>query len=124
MTLSLDRQPAEKLIDLTAGTWHQALAYSRDWHEEQDTPRIEAAFYSLAANSRTWPSPRAFLDALPELPRQYHVAPVRIQSDENKARAAGTFEEIAKTLRISAIAAGYELPGEMPETDTNGEKTA
>ena len=97
VTLSLDRQPAGDLIDVTAGTWFSALTYKREWIESQDAARVVEAFRALEAGSR-WPVPFDFLAALPELPRTYHVAPVRISSDAIRESAAVAFAELAKSL--------------------------
>lgn len=106
LTLGLDRQPAVDVI--VAGTvpaWFDALTHGRQWIEEQDVPRIRSAFRSLAGSCRNWPAPRDLIDALPELPRSYHVAPVRISNDALHEKAMTSFADIAKKLGIPEQAA-------------------
>jgi hypothetical protein len=37
------------------------------WNQERDTPRIRAAFSTLAMTRESWPAPRHFIDALPRV---------------------------------------------------------
>jgi hypothetical protein len=63
----LDRQPAAELIKGTLAAWHEALTFSRRFVETQDAPRFRAAFATLCARVRRWPSPAEFLDVLPRI---------------------------------------------------------
>lgn len=76
--LGLERTPAAEVIPGTAQAWHESLTASRTWSEERDTPRIRAAFTTLATTRETWPAPRHFLDALPRVEQAaigYEVKP-------------------------------------------------
>ena len=65
--LGLERTPAAEVIPGTAQAWHEALIASRKWDERRDADRIRAAFTTLATVRESWPAPRHFLDALPQV---------------------------------------------------------
>lgn len=64
-TLALPNTPAADTIQLPALVWIETLWSGRAWNEEQDTPRLRAAFVSLAGSVDRWPAPRALLAHLP-----------------------------------------------------------
>lgn len=67
LSLGLDRTPASDVIEVTLGTWHEAITTGRKWEQARDTSRIRAAFVSLAQTSDRWPQPKHFIDALPRM---------------------------------------------------------
>lgn len=67
--------------------WHEAVTTGRVWDQQRDTPRIRAAFVSMANTRESWPAPRHFLDALPRIEQAalgYDVKP----ADPRRAMAA------------------------------------
>lgn len=91
----MDRTPATDLIDGTVLTWHEAVTTGRRWERERDTPRIRAAFVTLATTRESWPQPRHFLDALPRVEQQalgYEIKPL------SPAEADRRLAEIRKML--------------------------
>lgn len=79
MSLSLERTPAADMVQITAATWIDASTADRSWDQRRDTPRIRAAFSTLARTSLQWPAPRHFLDALPRVEQRaigYEVKPL------------------------------------------------
>lgn len=67
------------MIEVTAGTWHEAITTGRAWDKQRDTPRIRSAFVTLAQTADRWPQPRHFLDALPRVEQvaiAYDVKPL------------------------------------------------
>ena len=93
---SLDRQPSADVIEGTAQAWFTAATHGRTWDAERDAPRIEAAFDTLLATCRRWPSAPEFLDALPAF--QPPQALPRPPADPEKVKAV--IAEITKTLRV------------------------
>lgn len=89
LCLGLDRTPAEAVIDGTVLAWHEAITVGRSWEQARDTPRIRAAFVTLANTRESWPAPRHFLDALPRMEQaalRYEVKP--LSPAEAEARMA------------------------------------
>lgn len=89
LCLSLSNTPADDLVDGTVMAWHEAISFGRDWKQDRDTPRIRAAFVTLASTRDTWPAPKHFLDALPRVEQTaipYEVKP--LSSEEAEARLA------------------------------------
>lgn len=102
-TLSLERQPAFDVIDVTAGTWLEAVCHGRDWHQSYDTPRVRYAFRVLAGTCTSWPTPRQFLDVLPARVERTEatklVSPEEIQrSEESRAKISAMLDELARKL--------------------------
>jgi hypothetical protein len=97
--LSLDRTPAAEVLPGTALSWHEAITAGRDWDKTRDTPRIRAAFTTLANTRETWPAPKHFLDALPRVEQRslaYEVKP--LPAAEADARLAALRAELDKPL--------------------------
>jgi hypothetical protein len=67
LSLGLDRTPASDVIEVTVGTWYEAITTGRRWEQDRDTPRIRSAFVSLAQTADRWPQIKHFLDALPRV---------------------------------------------------------
>jgi hypothetical protein len=66
-SLGLSWTPNHDVIDVTVGTWLEAVTIGREWDEARDTPRIRQAFVTLANTREAWPAPKHFLDALPRV---------------------------------------------------------
>lgn len=87
--LGLDRQPASELLGGTVMAWVEALNHNRVWDEDRDRPRFQAAFRTIAANERQWPSPQKFVESLPaHQPQQALPPPVcdPIKAQQNIAK--------------------------------------
>ena len=71
--LSLEGCPAADALDKTAQLWVRLLWDDRrvQWHEQADDARIRAAFASMGAACKRWPTPAVFWEHLPkrEAPR-------------------------------------------------------
>lgn len=84
-------------MEITVGTWIEATTAEHAWEEQRDTPRIRAAFATLQRSRDTWPSPKAFLDALPRLEQRaigYQVKPLtKEQADARLAEIRSLLKE-------------------------------
>jgi hypothetical protein len=89
LCLGLDRTPATDLIDGTVMAWQEAICTGREFNKDRDTPRIRAAFVTLASTRDTWPAPKHFLDALPRVEQTAIPYEVKTLSpEEAEARLA------------------------------------
>lgn len=73
----------------------EALTTGKSWDQPRDTPRIRAAFATLANTREMWPAPRHFLDALPRVEQAaigYEVRPA------TKSEAEARMSEIRRLL--------------------------
>ncbi len=52
-------------MKLTVAVWSETLWSTRGW-VEADVHRIEIAFRSLCRHAERWPTPKQFLDCLPQ----------------------------------------------------------
>jgi len=111
-TLSLDRTPAMDVIQATALTWHDAIRQGKDWQQERDRPRFQAAFRTLVQACTQWPSPRQFLDALPAIPRPEEVQ--RIEHEERRVRGLEHLREIGKSMGWSSDEEGGNATATAP----------
>lgn len=66
--LSLDGCPAADQTVNTAKLWVRLLWEKprAGWHEEADSPRLRAAFKSIAESCKRFPSPAVFWEHLPK----------------------------------------------------------
>ena len=99
LCLGLDRTPAMDLIHGTVGAWMETITHGRIFDQERDTPRIRAAFRTIAGRSRTWPAPVDFLDALPRIESAPRLA--RIDSEANRENGLQHLADIAAKLKIA-----------------------
>lgn len=68
--LRLDGTPAAETITLTAQAWAESLwQCGIAWDQEQDPPRLEAAFNAVARNALRWPGPALLRQHLPSRAR-------------------------------------------------------
>ena len=65
LALQLERSPALETLDKTGLVWMEAIGHNRCLTDE-DAPRFREAFVLLAARCKSWPSPVALLEVLPE----------------------------------------------------------
>jgi hypothetical protein len=92
--LSLDRTPAAELIAGTAHAWLEAITADNTFQRERDTPRIRAAFRTMANRRESWPAPRHFLDALPKVEQSALCYEVKPATREEAARAITRIREL------------------------------
>jgi hypothetical protein len=102
--LGLDRTPASDVIEITVGTWHEAITTGRVFDQQRDTPRVRAAFVTLAQTAERWPQPRHFLYALPRIEQaalRYEVKPVsREEADRRMAEIRAALDEKAPGFHV------------------------
>jgi hypothetical protein len=98
LCLGLDRTPATDLIEGTVAAWMETITHGRLFEQERDTPRIRAAFRTIAGRCRTWPAPVDFLDALPRIESPPMAR--RIESGGSREVAMKHIAELTAKLRI------------------------
>ena len=67
LALQLERSPAAEMLKEVGRVWIEAIGYERCFADD-DAPRFREAFVRLAARCKSWPSPAALLEVLPERP--------------------------------------------------------
>lgn len=93
VALALPGQPPAETIALTAGAWCDVLAgMNVVWEQQQDAPRLRAAFEVLAMQVERWPAPTHYLRLMP--PR---VSPPELPWP--KTPPAGVLDRIASLTR-------------------------
>ncbi|MEO9078730.1 MAG: hypothetical protein ABI268_05410 [Rhodanobacter sp.] len=103
MTLSLNRQPSESVIEGTAGTWLEAICSDRAWDRERDTVRIRQAFTTLYAECIEWPPPAYLLRSMPAAPKQYYISTGELDGSSQRSVSPETqkiIDDLAKKLRV------------------------
>lgn len=98
LCLGLDRTPATDLIQGTVAAWLETITHGRVFEQDRDTPRIRAAFCTIAGRNRTWPAPVDFLDALPRIESTTHGR--RIESDASREVGMRHIADLAAKLKI------------------------
>lgn len=109
MTLSLDHQPAFDSIEITAGTWLEALSYQRQWTQSEDQLRVRSGFRWLAGNCTSWPAPKQLIDALPQrVPAteakrlEGELTPEQqAEREASRQRVMAMIDDIGRKLRIT-----------------------
>lgn len=89
------------MIEVTVGTWLEAVTVGRVWDKTRDTPRIRAAFVTLESTREAWPAPKHFLDALPRVEQRamgYEVKP--LSPAEADARLAALRAELDTPIPV------------------------
>lgn len=99
LCLSLDGQPSADVIAGTLLAWGETVAHGRVFDQGRDTPRVRAAFRTLAARCRRWPAPVDFIDALPRIEDRNGYSR-RIESDGARQSGAKAIGDIAALLKI------------------------
>lgn len=109
VTLSLDHQPAFDAIEITAGTWLEALSYQRQWTQSEDQLRVRSGFRWLAGNCTSWPAPKQLIDALPQrVPAteakrlEGELTPEQqAEREASRQRVMAMIDDIGRKLRIT-----------------------
>jgi hypothetical protein len=94
LSLSLARQPATDLIEITAQNWIVAFTANRVLERDLDAPRIRRAFDTLVSERVEWPAPRHFVEAFNATTRA-QAALTKQHIPANPQRVAVVFAEIA-----------------------------
>ena len=120
--LRLDGAPADDTLPLTTQVWLDALAWRRQWAED-DLPRLQQAFVALTATARRWPQPATLLELLPPRP-----APLALPAPQKTAaeRAAdanwleGLLNKLTEKMKVKKK--NHE-PGTNPRTERTAAAT-
>lgn len=107
LALQLDRSPALETLDKTGLVWIEAIGHNRSLGDD-DTPRFREGFVLLAARCKSWPSPAALLEVLPERPPLPALPQPEI-----------TPEQRAENLAfLDGLLAGMRMPGSKPRGES------
>ena len=106
LALQLERAPALEILAKTGLVWIEAIGYERCFADE-DAPRFREAFVRLAARCKSWPSPVALLEVLPERP-PLPALPVPEISPEQRAENLDFLDDLLEGMR---------MPGSKPRDE-------
>ena len=106
LALQLERSPALEPLDKTGLVWMEAIGHNRCLTDE-DAPRFREAFVRLAARCKSWPSPVALLEVLPERPPLPALPEPEI-SPEQRAENLAFLDDLL---------AGIRMPGSKPREE-------
>lgn len=106
LALQLERAPALETLAKTGLVWIEAIGYERCFADE-DAPRFREAFVRLAARCKSWPSPVALLEVLPERPPLPALPEPEI-SPEQRAENLAFLDDLL---------AGIRMPGSKPREE-------
>ena len=88
--LRLDGAPADDTLPLTTQVWLHAIAWRRQWADD-DLLRLQQAFVALTATAKRWPQPATLLEMLPPRPAPLAL-PTPPKSDAQRAEDASWLE--------------------------------
>lgn len=106
LALQLERSPALETLAKTGLVWMEAIGHNRCLTDE-DAPRFREAFVLLAARCKSWPSPVALLEVLPERPPLPALPEPEI-SPEQRAENLAFLDDLL---------AGIRMPGSKPREE-------
>lgn len=106
LALQLERAPALETLAKTGLVWIEAIGYERCFADE-DAPRFREAFVRLAARCKSWPSPVALLEVLPDRPPLPALPEPEI-SPEQRAENLAFLDDLL---------AGIRMPGNKPREE-------
>ena len=106
LALQLERSPALETLAKTGLVWIEAIGYERCFADE-DAPRFREAFVRLAARCKSWPSPVALLEVLPDRPPLPALPEPEI-SPEQRAENLAFLDDLL---------AGIRMPGSKPREE-------
>ena len=106
LALQLERAPALETLAKTGLVWIEAIGYERCFADE-DAPRFREAFVRLAARCKSWPSPAALLEVLPDRPPLPALPEPEI-SPEQRAENLAFLDDLL---------AGIRMPGSKPREE-------
>ena len=94
LVLSLPGTPPSDTIKLTLSVWCDTIWPLTNWNDD-DLPRIEAAFKLMCRSCERWPTPKTFIDCLPKREEKLKLDAPRLTPEQR---------EVAKR-EVSAILA-------------------
>ena len=103
LTLQLERSPAAEMLKEVGLVWIEAIGYERCFVDE-DAPRFREAFVRLAARCKSWPSPVALLEVLPDRPPLPALSEPEISPEQRAENLAF----------LDYLLAGIRMPGSKP----------
>lgn len=106
LALQLERSPALETLDKTGLVWMEAIGHNRSFADE-DAPRFREAFVLLAARCKSWPSPAALLEVLPERPPLPALPEPEITPEQRASNLAF----------LGDLLAGMRMPGSKPREE-------
>ena len=106
LALQLERAPALETLAKTGLVWMETIGHNRCLTDE-DAPRFREAFVLLAARCKSWPSPVALLEVLPERPPLPALPEPEI-SPEQRAENLAFLDDLL---------AGIRMPGSKPREE-------
>lgn len=96
IVLSLPGTPAADTMKLTVSVWCETLWPTCTWIDS-DVQRIETAFRSLCRHAERWPTPKQFLDCLPQRKPLTALRPPGL-TEEERARGREKVSRMLATL--------------------------
>nr|DAS24834.1 MAG TPA: hypothetical protein [Caudoviricetes sp.] len=115
--LRLDGAPADDTLPLTTQVWLDAIAWRRQWADD-DLPRLQQAFVALTATAKRWPQPATLLEMLPPRPTPLAL-PTPRKSDAQRAEDASWLDEMLNMITGKMkVKKGNHEPGrnQRPQT--------
>lgn len=106
LTLQLERSPAAEMLKEVGLVWIEAIGYERCFADE-DAPRFREAFVRLAARCKSWPSPVALLEVLPDRPPLPALPEPEISPEQRAENLAF----------LDYMLAGIRMPGSKPREE-------
>ena len=106
LTLQLERSPAAEMLKEVGLVWIEAIGYERCFVDE-DAPRFREAFVRLAARCKSWPSPVALLEVLPDRPPLPALPEPEISPEQRAENLAF----------LDYLLAGIRMPGSKPREE-------
>ena len=106
LALQLERAPAAEMLKEVGRVWIEAIGYERSFADD-DAPRFREAFVRLAARCKSWPSPAALLEVLPER-QTLHALPEPEISPEQRAENLAFLDDLLSGMR---------MPGSKPREE-------
>lgn len=106
LTLQLERSPAAEMLKEVGLVWIEAIGYERCFVDE-DAPRFRKAFVRLAARCKSWPSPVALLEVLPDRPPLPALSEPEISPEQRAENLAF----------LDYLLAGICMPGSKPREE-------
>ena len=103
LALQLERAPALETLAKTGLVWMEAIGYERSFADD-DAPRFREAFVRLAARCKSWPSPAALLEVLPERP-PLPALPEPETTPEQRASNLAFLDDLLAGMRMPGEAA-------------------
>lgn len=99
LALRLSGSPAADTVAATATAWEIALTTGKEWDEQADAGRFDAAFSVLAGTQRYWPAPCDLLNALPPRSEPLKIEYQYWRTPEEKAAGQRNLKAIQTAIK-------------------------